>query len=360
MFINIFEDDAFGEVSLTNLVNVAPASPGRLGQLNWFAEEGVATTMVAIERTHGKLNLVANTPRGGTSENVNAEKRDLTPLLSSHLVQRATIMADEIQNLRAAGSESDVVAMTSYVAQRLRQLRMNVEATQEYHRVGAVAGKVMDSDGTTVITDLFTAFNLTQQTLAMDLDTDTTDVRARAITGLRLIEDTLGNAPMSGARALCSDSFFDALISHPKVEAAYDRWQAGEFLRNDPRAGFVFAGITWENFRGKVGGIPFIQADTASLVPEGVMDLFMTKYSPADVMGFANTMGIPYYAMQEILRMGKGVEVEVQSNPTTLCSRPDAIIKLGLGSTVPAALNAKQDAAATRDNASDARKKATK
>ncbi|RLC08111.1 MAG: hypothetical protein DRI24_23850, partial [Deltaproteobacteria bacterium] len=174
-----------------------------------------------------------------------------------------------------------------------------------------------------------------QQTLAMDLDTDGTDVLAKAIAGKRLSEDALGNVNVSGYRVFCSDSFFDALISHANVKEAWQRWNNGGFLRDDVRGGFTFGGnIVWENYRGKVGAVDFIADDHAIMVPEGVMDLNICRFAPADTMSAAGTMGLPYYAMQEILRMDKGVELAAQTNPANLCTRPDAIIRLGLSSTV--------------------------
>lgn len=336
MHIDVFKDDAFTMSSLTALIALQPHQPSRITQLGYFNETGVPTTTVLIERTLGGLALVGNQPRGGTVQNVNAEKRDVTPFVVPHLPQNATIYADEIQNLRAAGEESNAETMSTYVAQRLATMRRRLDATMEYHRISALQGKVLDANGTTVITDLFTAFNITQQTLAMDLDNDATDVRARAIQATRLSEDALGGVGVASYRAFCSDSFFDALISHPKVEVAYERWNQGEFLRSDPRAGFLFANIIWENYRGAVNGVKFIADDHAILVPEGVIDLNVCNFAPADTMSAANTMGLPYYAQQEVLRMDKGVELEAQTNPANLCTRPDAIIRLGLGGTVTA------------------------
>jgi hypothetical protein len=64
------------------------------------------------------------------------------------------------------------------------------------------------------------------------------------------------------------------------------------------------------------------------MVPSGVSDLFVTNYAPADYMETVNTNGLPYYAKQEVMRMDKGVEIESQSNPISICTRPRSIIKL--------------------------------
>ena len=111
------------------------------------------------------------------------------------------------------------------------------------------------------------------------------------------------------------------------MKNAYDRWQDGEFLRNDPRAGFPFGEIIFENYRGAVGAIPFIPTDTARFFPVGVPNLFKTYYAPADFVEAANTIGIPVYAKQERLRFDKGIELHTQSNPLTMCTRPATLVK---------------------------------
>jgi hypothetical protein len=92
----------------------------------------------------------------------------------------------------------------------------------------------------------------------------------------------------------------------------------------------MFGDVIWEEYRGKVGGVDFVPPGKALLVPEGVADMFVVNYAPADYMETANTNGLPYYAKQEQTRMGKGVALESQSNPVCINSRPTAVIELSI------------------------------
>lgn len=60
-------------------------------------------------------------------------------------------------------------------------------------------------------------------------------------------------------------------------------------------------------------------------------DFFITRFAPADYMETVNTDGLPYYTRVEPLPFGKGLEIESQSNPLHLPTRPKAIIKLKMG-----------------------------
>ena len=325
--LDIFNDDAFSVTQLTKAMNDTPHIPGRIGELGLFSEEGINTTTFMIEKQGTTLSLVPTAPRGSNGDPVVGDKRQLIPFSTVHLPQRASIMADEIQNVRAFGSESELETIQTVVNKRLAKMRRNLDITLEYQRMGAIKGQVLDADGSVVL-DLFNAFGVTQQSKSMVLGTASTDVKRKLVEAKRLIEDHLGGLMYSGLRVLCSAGFFDALVGHAKVEAAFDRWMDGQFLREDHRKGFFFGGVFFEEYRGKVGSTAFIADGEAYMIPEGVPDLFLTNYAPADYMETANTNGLPYYAKQEMLRMNKGVEIETQSNPIHLCTRPKSVIKL--------------------------------
>lgn len=326
--LDIFNDDAFSVTNLTKAINDAPHQPSRIGQLGWFSEEGISSTSVMIEKVGTTLSLVPTAQRGSSGAVKTSDKRSLISLNTVHLPQRASVLADEIQNVRAFGSETELETIQAVINKRLAKMRRDLDATIEYQRIGAVKGQVLDSDGTTVLADMFTTFGVSQTTHSMVLGTAGTKVRNKVVEAKRKMEAQLGALAYSGIRVLCSAGFFDALVGHAAVEAAYDRWMNGEFLREDQRSGFYFGGVFWEEYRGKVGAIDFIGDGDAYMVPEGVPDLFVTNYSPADYMETANTIGLPYYAKQEAMRMNKGVEIESQSNPLSICTRPSAIVKL--------------------------------
>jgi hypothetical protein len=326
--LDIFNDDAFSLVSMTKAITETPYQPGRIGELGWFSTEGISTTSVMIERTGSTLSLVPTAARGAPGKPIHGDKAKLVSIPSVHLPQRATISADEVQNIRTFGSETEVESVQNVVNKRLVKMRRDIDTTMEWMKVGAMKGQVVDADGTTALYNMFTLFGVTQQTKDMNLDSDTTKVRNMVVDAKRMVEAELGGLSYRSLRVLCSPEFFDSFVAHPGVEAAYNRWNDGQFLREDQRMGFGFGGVYWEEYRGSVSGQQFIEANSAYLVPEGVPDMFVGFFAPADYMETANTMGLPYYAKQERMRMDKGVEVESQSNPIMLNTRPRAVVRL--------------------------------
>lgn len=323
---DVLKGDGFTLSSLTAAINTGPYVPTRIGDSGLFSEDGVTTTTVQIEKQGNKLVLVPSQERGGNGIVVNADKRELIPFNTVHLPQRGTILADEISNLRAFGSETEAETVEAYVNKRFQKMRRNLDVTLEYHRVGAIQGKVMDADGSTVLIDLYSKFGLEKQTKSLVLGTATTKVKNKLMEAIRTLEDNLGAAMYTGLICYCSASFFDSFTSHATVKEAYERWSDGAALRDDMRNGFTYAGITFVEYRGKVNGVDFIEDGKAWLVPQGIDDMFMTNFAPADYVETVNTIGLPFYADIEVKK--KCVELEAQSNPLCINTRPDCVIEL--------------------------------
>lgn len=322
-----FDSDTFTLKSLTSAINEAEYAPRRLGEMGIFDEEGITTTTVLVEKQGRTLELVPAAPRGGPGQVVGADKRHTVTFTAQHLPTTATVMADEVQNVRAFGTEDQTQAVQSIVNARLAKMAQRLEVTNEFHRIGAVKGQILDADGTSVLLDLYSAFGLTQTSVNMALPTATTNVQTKCLDVLEAIEQGLGAAMFTGVTAVCGAAFWRALIEHAKVKEAY-MYQQSERLRADGRESFSFGGITFERYRGSVGGTKFVADDDAYAIPMGVDELFISRFAPANYAETVNSVGLPMYASSEPMDHNKGVSIEAQSNPIHLCTRPQAVIKL--------------------------------
>lgn len=326
--ISIFEDEAFSVSTLTASINEQPHVPSRIGDLGLFDEEGITTTTVQIEKDGDTLALVPAGQRGQPGLVVQGSKRQMIPFNTIHLPERATILADTIQGIRAFGEETELQSVQAVVAKRLGKLRRQIDLTHEFHRIGAIKGVILDADGVTELLDLFDRFGIEQQTLSFALADQQTELRLKCTELLDMIEDALGALTFMGVRVFCGKEFWRRLIVHKAVKETYLNTQMASALRGDPREAVEFGGCVFERYRGKVGAIAFVGDNEAYAVPEGAPELFITRFAPADYIETVNTNGLPYYAKQEVMDFGKGVMLEAQSNPIQICTRPRAIVKL--------------------------------
>ena len=324
--ISLFEDEAFGVMALLAVINDTPQVAGQIGASGLFSEQGVNSTVVQIEKDGTTLALVPAGERGSVGMAVLADKRQLIPFNTVHLPQTFKVLADEIQGIRAVGSTTELQQAQRVIERRLNKAQMNLDVTHEYQRVGAVNGLVLDADGKTVLLDIFQRFGLTRpKAFSFELNNEATDVSVKCVEVLDIQEDALGALTGTGARAWCGKTFWNKLISHKNVRETYLASEAASPLRGDRRQAFEFGGILWERYRGKLSGQPFVADNEARLVPEGVPDLFISAFAPADYMETVNTEGLPYYAKLERMPFDKGIAGEAQSNPLHLCTKPLAV-----------------------------------
>jgi len=327
--ISIFEDEAFSVPNLILVLNEDHPVPGQIAASGLFTEQGSASTTQQIEKDGMTLQLVAAKPRGAGGQAVIADKRRLVPFNNVHLPQTFQVLADEIQGIRAVGSRTELQGVQDVVNARLEKARRQLDTTHEWQRVGAIKGQVIDSDGKSVLLDIFQSFGMERpEPISFELDNDDTDVSVRCVEVLDQQEDELYGLASTGARGWCGRNFWKKLIAHPKVRDTYLASEAASALRGDRRKAFDFGGITWERYRGKLPNMPFVDDDSAYVVAEGAEGLFISVFAPADYMETVNTLGLPYYGKLENMRMGKGVDGEVQSNPLHLCTRPRSVIHL--------------------------------
>jgi hypothetical protein len=329
--LDIFKSDAFSITSLTDRVNKLPYVPGRAGQVVDWTEEGVPTTTIMIEEQSGTLTLINPSARGGPGVSVAKDKRKARNLNVPHIQIDDAVYADEVQNVRAFGQESQVQTVQGIVDYRMQgHTSLKIDPTLEYQRMGAVRGIILNPDGTTLY-NLFTEFNVSQPAeVAFDLSNAVNGAVRKSCTGVvRTIANALGAIPFSGVYAFCSDTFWDDLISNAEVRATYLNTVAASELRSGVAfERFNFGGITFENYRGALtGSTQFVLTDKAHFFPIGSPGLWKTVYAPADYVETVNTIGLPRYAKQFPMPNDKGIQLEVQSNPLSYCVRPNTLVQ---------------------------------
>lgn len=335
---DVFNGDAFSVVSLTDAINKVPFVPGRAGTIAGWQEEGVPTTTIMLEEQDGELKLINPTPRGGPGSTGSESGRAARSLVVPHYQHDDFIAADSVQNVRAFGQSSQLEVLQDRVNTRLQQhVSWKLDPTLEYQRVGALKGVILNGDGSTLY-NLFAEFGVTQET-EVDFDLDNASPASGALRKacagvVRKVAANLGGVQIGTVFALCGDAFFDDLLAHKEVVESYKGTPMASVLRdgyvlpNGTVYGvFEFGGIVWENYRGKVGAVDFIETDKCHIFPVGVPGLYRTIYAPADYEETVNTIGLPRYAKQYPSQNGKGRHLEVQMNALNYCTRPKVLMK---------------------------------
>ena len=338
MPMNIFENDAFSVMRMTEAMREVAYVPSRIGQLGLFTSSSVDVTTIAIEKADKDgLVLVPSSPRGAPGQTRDMAKRSMRMLRVPHFQREDAVYADEVQAVRALGSEVALETLIGKVADKASVHSQDFARTEEYHRLNVIkTGNLLDADGT-VLYNYATEFSEAMPAeIDFDLDNATPAegaLRKACAAVVRSMGNTLDGLPFAGVHAFCGDAFFDDLLAHVEVRETYKNHEAAANLRSayvgngagGSWGSFEFGGITWENYRG--GGSISIDTNKCHIVPLGVPNLFKTVYAPADYLETVNRPGQRLYAKQWEMPNGKGVHLEFQMNALHYCTRPRVLMR---------------------------------
>lgn len=330
------ESGKFTVKALTASINNADVPNTRLAELGWFQERGIRTTHADIEYKDGQIILVPEKERGADGTRTEDRTRNVFTFKAVHLPLEGAIYADDIQNVRAFGSDDELEDLDTLIAEKHEDHRLSLDATVEHLRMGAIVGKVMGASGE-VIENLFTKFGITPAYDTVDFAKPDT-LRTQLLDIKRKSEKAQKGIKAKRYRALCSAAFFDQLLQNDGFKEAFDRYQNGAALRDDVRAGVSWNNVIWEELDEIFADKKYFgdRDDVeAVLVPEDKPGLFITRFAPANYNETVNTIGLPYYSRSEAKRMGKGVDIESQTNVINVCTSPLAVRRLKM-TTAPA------------------------
>lgn len=322
-------------VDYTNELNIIPNQWGRINELGLFMSEPVSTRTVIIDKIENTLSILPEVAIGAPATVANNEALSSLPLIVPHIPHNDYLLPTDVQDRRRPGDTGpDTVERKR--ATKLEHIRRKHALTLEFLRIGAIKGLIVGGSGNTLY-NLYTEFGYTQFSVNCQLATAATNVKGKIFDALRHIDDnTFNGGVSSGYYCLCSASFFDALISHPTVAAAYQYYSSSQdYLRNDIRRNFNYNGVIFEEYRATatVAGTPtkFIADNEAYIFPLGVSDLFVNYYAPANHFDYVNTPGLPVYTWEYRAETGKRIEFISESNPLPICRRPQAVVLLTVG-----------------------------
>lgn len=323
----------FTSAEMTDAVNKLPLAPMRFASM--FEEKGVRATTVALELKSSRIALVTDSPRGAPPEYLGGRggKRQVKTLSCCHLAQADILSPEDIQDLRAFGT-TELATPESVINDKMLVLKRNLDMTREMHRLGAVKGRVLDVDGQTELLNLFEVFGVSQKKVNISFPATARDadnpILSAILNARRKAEAAMGGNPYSHFEAIIGSNFYDMLTGHELVRKYFQDWLArkADFGDNDYRKrGFTYGSVTFFEASEVVGGITLVEPDKGHLYPVGP-GIWKAYHAPADWMETVNTIGLPFYARMDERRLGRGFDIEVQSNPLTLCIYPEALVEL--------------------------------
>lgn len=344
--LDIFRNDAFSYTSLQRVVDNAPFVPQALGDMAIFDPKPIDTVEVLIYEKDGGFAIIPITERGAPDIQQLRRQGRLYGLVTVRLSKKDTLYAGELQGFAnmALPESLQLRNAAQEVADRTSQLRTDMEATKEYHRLAALQGKLLDADGS-VVFDFFDVFGVAQ---APVINTDFTSPDLGEDEAMMYFQENIFLPiakvlekrwmPNSSVGALVGDDYWGKLMRNKAFREIYKLEQQGRVLARaaNPLAApnawttVDFGGVRWMNYRGSSGGEISIPSDEAKFFPIGAKDVFNVYWGPGETLADVNKKGRPEYLYIEPdkrQQLADHVDIVLRSYPLYACIFPKALLR---------------------------------
>lgn len=333
---DVFKQNAWGLIEVQeDIVEKVEFKPQLLGSLGIFEPIYSRSRAIAIVERNRTLSMIPTSADGAPPKELVPEGSNVRLFQTSRLAEGSTILASELAGVAALPFDVQTKEMAQEVTDRFGQIIDDLELTWEHMRFGAVQGKVLDADGTTVLVDWYAEWGISEPAeVNFELNVDTTDVRKKC----RDIKRTMMKAakgvwtPTTKVYALVGDTFFDLLVNHPQIkETKLGTERAPELENIEGYSAIVIEGIVFINYRGTDDGSRIaIGTEKARFFPVGARGAFKVGWGPAnEFKPYLNRRGQPYVGMVLSDTSGRDAwdRPEVYSYPLFSATRPEMLLR---------------------------------
>lgn len=342
-----FLDQVFNASTMTTAINKIANVYGLMGEWDIAPVRGIPTTTVMLKYKDGLVSVLPSAPRGGPrTERLTGDEKAVY-LEIPHFPSGGLMTPKDIQDKYAF--RDDVLepeSLANAQAEHLEELRTDHDLNLEYMRCQMLFGQIRDGNGDLLV-DLHAALGVPKTTIDFELSDPTTDVNAKCREVLRHFQkNNRGIATIGMPKVPCSSDFFDALKAHPNVEKFYLNYADAREMRGNNTSSpsysdeFKFGKLHFFSYDAQVPladktSYNLIPSGKAAAIPQTVGGRLMRTYAaPPDRLSEVNkapTAENLIYVSTDILPHDKGVDLDLESNPLPVNSRPDLIPELLAG-----------------------------
>lgn len=325
------DNSKFGVTALTAAVNKLDATPTQIRDLSIFEAHYLTTTYADIEYQEGQLKLVQSKARGMGGDAVVDKTRTMHTVKVPHLPIHDVVLADDVQNVRAFGG-TQAETVQEKVNEKLADAKLMLEMTREHMMLGALQGKVLDADGSTLV-DWLKTFNIKRTSMNFKIGTANAEVGKEMDVLIAAHRKLQKGAMVTGWVALCGAEYLAALKYHLSIKPLYERYRDGAAYRENSQLNpieFEYNGIKFIQYTGDFGANGAKIPDNGGILLPVGRKLYAEFFAPADMNQTVNTKALPYYASREKMKHDKGWDLHAQSNPLPVALRPELIATLVL------------------------------
>lgn len=345
--LDILRNDLFSYANLQQVAGQTTYVPQALGQMQLFTPVPIIGEIVHLYEEDSTIRLVPTTERGTPDIRLLTDVGRLRALKTTRLSQVTSVRAAELLGIAniSLGEGVRLRNAGQLLTSRTNRMKTNLEATKELHRLGALQGKLLDADATTVIADFFALYGIGEPPL---IDIDFANIPEEELllffqdTFLRPITVVLRDngrlTPNVHLGALVGDGFWARLMKHPGFREIYKLQMQAQAIARATNPLVVpnmwseveFAGVRWINYQGMTTGPITIPMQEARFFPIGAPDVFNVYWGSGETLNDVTTPGQPEYLyIQPDTNDQKPefMDAFLRSYPLYACTFPKALMR---------------------------------
>lgn len=332
----IFEKNAWGVIEFhEEVVEKVDFKPQLLGSLGLFEPIYSRSRTIAIADRAGALTLIPTSENGAPPDELVPRGAKVRKFDAVRLAKGSTVYAIELAGVLALPFDTQTKEISEEVADRTAGIMDDLELTWEHMRFGAVQGRVLDADGTSVIIDWYDEWGIAEPSeINFALNADDTDVRKKCRDIKRLMKKVSKGiwTPATKVGALVGDTFFDMLVNHKQIKETKLGTERAVLLEKiDGYDAIEIEGITFINYQGTDDGTTIaIGSEKARFFPINARGAFKVGWAPAsEFKPYVNQRGREYYGLMLEDKSGRDEwdRVEIYSYPLFVCTRPEMLLR---------------------------------
>lgn len=332
---DIFNQNAWGAVEVQEeIIERVDYKPQLLGSLNLFNPIYSRSRVIGIADVAGTLTLIPTSANGAPPEELLPKGAKVRTMEAVRLAKGSTIYAIELAGVMALPFDEQTVEVADEVTSRTAQIKDDMELTWEHMRFGAIQGKVLDADGTTVLINWFDFWDIDEPAeIDFELDDPDTDVRKKCREVNRAMQKAGKGVwtPSTKVGALVGDEFFDLLVNHKQIKETKLGTERASTLENISGYSVIeIENVVFINYRGTDDGTTIaIASDKARFFPIGARNAFQVGWAPAsEFKPYLNKRGQEFYGLVLEDKSGRDEwdRVELYSYPLFIATRPEMLL----------------------------------
>lgn len=335
-------------IEITAPINVIPNQYYLTQQLGLFSEVMLSQKVAMVPVYTDTINVLEDYNWGEKSQTLKGEEKEYLTIRVPHFPASYAITPQDVEGVAAWAqiyNGNDLETIEALRTRKLEKARKAHAWVQEISRMHLITTGSVYAPRGTVSQNFYEEFGVQRTQLEIDLVASTTpdSVINDVVSAQR---DQLLNGSMpTGTIALCSPTFFQALINNAYISDVLKAQLAGGvqnllLARETGMLGmryrsFSFQGVMFFEVP-PLGNAVAIPEGTAFFIPEGIDDLFVSYYATPNKFSTVNTMAQKSYAWERRHPDDEIIEIETETNVLNFVSRPQEIVVAYLPGQAPA------------------------